>query len=236
MEIDLENLKLNQEKLDELMDLDIFTSILIDFHRAFSFKKQQQILSVIITEISLFILILVCIFPLTLIALKNANHLPINHDRTNYILLVLLIFSLTCLGLINFYIYQRAKVLKSLARLMEEIDKYNEVIHTIAIMTCLGSASGVKHIQNGEEVLQLLQTTKESLISAVNVEKVIRKHQGFLTNRQGLLTSLENNLTILMAFDPGSTAQEYQQLLNETLQIGLTVHREVGRLQSRNRF
>ncbi len=236
MGINLETLILNQEELENLVNLDIRTSIVVNFYRAFNFKKSQQIFSVVITEISLLILILVSILPLTLITLKNSQLLPTTNYGINQLLFLLLICSLACLLLINIYIFRQAKALQSLAKLMEEIDKYNEVIYAIALMNYLDSASEVKYIQNSEEVTELLQVTKKSLISAINFEKVIRKHQGFLTNRQGLLTSLESNLTTLMTFDPSSTAQEYQQILNETLQIGLTVHKEVGRLQSRNRL
>ncbi|MGB3693209.1 MAG: hypothetical protein WA865_21545 [Spirulinaceae cyanobacterium] len=235
MEIDLESLKLTPEQLEDLVELDTSTTIAVDFYRAFVFKKPQQIFSVLITELALFVAMLISIYPITLIILRNSNNLPTTTAGTNQLLLVLLFFSLVCLAGINAYIWRGAKSLKSLARLMEETDKYNSVVHTLEVMERLDSVSGANSIQNRGEVFEILQATKRSLISAVNIEKVMRKHQGFLANRQDLVTSLENNLTTLITFDPSSAAQEYQQLLNDTLQIGMTVHKEVGKLQSRRR-
>lgn len=235
MEIDLESLKLTPEELENLGDFDTSTAVAVDFYRAFTFKKPQQIFSVLITELALLISILIAVYPITLIILRNSNNLPATASGINQLLLALLVFSLICLVGINAYIWRGAKRLKSLARLVEETDKYNDVIHTLEVMTSLNSAMGKDGIQNPEEVFEILQATKRSLISAVNIEKLIRKHQSFSANRQELLTSLENNLTTLITFDPNSAAQEYQQVLNETLQIGITVHKEVGKLQNSRR-
>lgn len=235
MKIDLESLKLTPEELDDLVEFDTSTAIAVDFYRAIAFKKPQQMFSVLITELALFISILIAVYPISLILVRNSNSLPTTTSGTNQLLLILLIFSLVCLVGINAYIWRGAKKLKSLAKLIEEIDKYNGIIHALEVMERLDSVSGATSIQNREEVFEILRATKRSLISAVNIEKVMRKHQGFLANRQELLTSLENNLTTLITFDPSSAAQEYQQLLNDTLQIGMTVHKEVGKLQSPRR-
>ena len=236
MKIDLESLELTPEELDNLVEFDTNTAIAVDFYRAVVFKKPQQMFSVFITEVALFLSILIAVYPISLMLVRNTNNLPTTTSGTNQLLLTLFLFSLLCLIGINVYIWQGAKKLKSLAKLIEEIDKYNSVIHTLAVMEKLDLASGASSIQNREEILAILQATKGSLISGIKVEKVIRKHQSFLANQQDLLASLENNLTTLVTFKPGNATQEYQQILNETLQIGLTVHKEVGRLQSRNRF
>lgn len=67
-------------------------------------------------------------------------------------------------------------------------------------------------------------------MNALLTEKVLRKHQKFITRRQELFTNIETNLAILQTLQIDGQATEYGQLLNQALQIGLSVRREIEQL------
>ena len=68
------------------------------------------------------------------------------------------------------------------------------------------------------------------LINGLKTERILREHQDFMGRRYELFLNLENNLSALMALDVTNQATEYGQLLNEALEIGMTVHQEVRKL------
>jgi hypothetical protein len=81
-----------------------------------------------------------------------------------------------------------------------------------------------------EEVLRALTATRESLINALLTEKILRKHQRLMTRRQELFTNIETNLATLQTLQVDSQANEYGQLLNEALQIGLSIRSELEQI------
>jgi hypothetical protein len=58
-------------------------------------------------------------------------------------------------------------------------------------------------------------------------EKILRENQGLLARRHDLFTNIENNLASLRTLEIKERANEYTELLNEALQIGMSVHQEV---------
>lgn len=62
---------------------------------------------------------------------------------------------------------------------------------------------------------------------------MLRENKGLIARRYEVFAYLENNFTSLMALDSSNKAGEYGRLLNESLQIGMSVHKEVRKLQKR---
>ncbi|MBD0304078.1 MAG: hypothetical protein ICV85_18510 [Tolypothrix sp. T3-bin4] len=68
-------------------------------------------------------------------------------------------------------------------------------------------------------------------------EKILRENQGLLARRYDLFTNIENNLASLKTLEVKERANEYTELLNEALQIGMSVHQEVQKFsQARSLF
>lgn len=236
MQADLENLLLTTEELETLVYLDTSTALAIDAYRGFILKNPKQMLSVILTELFIFILVLIFVMPVSLIVLRNAGTLPGNTDGVTRLLT--LISSISLLGVLiwNVYLWQQVKQVKSLARLMDKVDKYNHVIQAIALIDELESASRspsrCNSLSTRKEVIQALSITKETLSSALQAEKLMRKHRKFLSSHHELFANLENNLTNLISFDLSHQVNEYSHLVNESLQIGLSVHKELKKLNN----
>ena len=233
----LGELKIAADEIEDLVDLTPGNILAIDAYRAFILRKPKQVLSVLLTELFAFGLLLIFVMPVSLIVLRNSGNLP--EDATGVTLLLTMILGLCLLGMLiwNVYLWKQAKQMKTLARLLDEVDKYNGVIQAITLIDELESvgnlATEVNYLSSRKEVVEALQVIKESLINALRVERIIRKHEGFVERRYELLANFENNLNTLMSFDVSDRASEYGRLLNESLQIGMSVHKEMRRLQNR---
>ncbi len=70
---------------------------------------------------------------------------------------------------------------------------------------------------NRNDVVKALEVTRESLICALQTERILRENQDFIMKRYELFASMENNLSALMNFDVKNQATEYGRLLNEAL-------------------
>ena len=236
MQADLENLLLTTEELENLVDLDTSTALAIDAYRGFILKNPKQMLSVLLTELFIFILVLIFVMPVSLIVLRNVGALPGNTDGVTKLLTLILSISLLGVLIWNVCFWQQVKQVKSLARLMDKVDKYNHVIQAIALIDELESASRspsrCNSLSTRKEVIQALSITKETLSSALQAEKLMRKHRKFLSSHHELFANLENNFTNLISFDLSHQVNEYTHLVNETLQIGLSVHKELKKLNN----
>jgi hypothetical protein len=236
MQADLENLLLTKEELETLVDLDISTALAIDAYRGFILKNPKQMLSVLLTELFIFILVLIFVMPVSLIVLRNVGALPGNTDGVTKLLTLILSISLLGVLIWNVCFWQQVKQVKSLARLMDKVDKYNHVIQAIALIDELESASRspsrCNSLSTRKEVIQALSITKETLSSALQAEKLMRKHRKFLSSHHELFANLENNFTNLISFDLSHQVNEYTHLVNESLQIGLSVHKELKKLNN----
>ncbi|MGD1713832.1 hypothetical protein [Dapis sp. BLCC M172] len=63
------------------------------------------------------------------------------------------------------------------------------------------------------------------MICAIQTERILRENQDFIMRRYELFASMENNLSALMNFDVKNQATEYGKLLNEALEIGMSVQK-----------
>lgn len=132
------------------------------------------------------------------------------------------------------YRWRQGQQLTVLAHLLDEVDRFNEMVAAVEILEELGSAKNSSlSLENRQEVLEALRLTRESLICGLMTERVMRKHQHFMTRRADMFSSLERNLATLQLMQVTDEANEYGRLLNEAIQIGTSVHRELSRERSR---
>jgi hypothetical protein len=136
-------------------------------------------------------------------------------------------------GLINIYLWKKSRKLTNFFGFLEEVEKYNEVIQSIDAIDRIEAAgnTGVQ-VRDRTEVLAALQVTRESLIGSLRTERILREHRGLLERRYELFASIESNLATLRGLEISDEVSEYGRLLNQALQIGLSVDREVRRLKN----
>ncbi|MBE9137706.1 hypothetical protein IQ254_10965 [Nodosilinea sp. LEGE 07088] len=148
-----------------------------------------------------------------------------------YGMLLLATAGAIALGAIAWHIYQwrRAKTFITLARLLDECDRHNDIIQALQVMAELDAAqiTAAKGSQPGE-ILVALQATRDSLVSALMTEKILRRHQALIKRQQELFNTIETNLATLQALQVNHQASEYRQFLQEALNIGLAVQQELA--------
>ncbi|NEQ07766.1 MAG: hypothetical protein F6K37_18010 [Moorea sp. SIO4E2] len=237
MSSNLGNLQITSEDIRNLVDLNFAKLVAIDFCRGFIFKKPKHMLSVLLTEIFILGLSLILFLPPILIFMKNSGNLSEDQAELGYLFTILV--GLFVLGIVigNVYLYKQGKRIKSLVRLMDQVDNYNGVIKAIELAERIeaieGSSKEFKQSESRRKVIESLAITKQSLVNALKVENLIRSHNNLIDSRQVLLSNLDDNLATLMAFDLSDETGEYGRLLNQSLQIGMSVHKEVINLRGK---
>jgi len=127
------------------------------------------------------------------------------------------------------YRWREGKRLMTLSHLLDEIDRFNETIAAVEILEELGSTQNSRlNLENRQEVLEALHLTRESLVCGLMTERVMRKHQQFMSRRAEMFSSIERNLATLQRLQVSDEANDYGRLLNEAIQIGTSVHRELS--------
>lgn len=145
-----------------------------------------------------------------------------------------LVFSLIAAMASTTQIYTRqqspkpTKLQKNLQGLLSEVAKHNQIVRDIDTLDQLQAVGNPVELNNREQVIQALKITKEDLVRALNTERILRENPGFNSERFAI------DLTNLRALKVSEQAGEYGRLLNEALQIGVSVQQEMKKLQKRH--
>lgn len=230
---DLADLEISINELETYTNLDFRYELLLDLYRGFILKHKKYLGSALIIELALLIFILIIVLPLSLIILSNSAPIDGN-DANNFITIIAIAFCLL-LG-INVYLFQRVFYLKTLANLLKLVDKYNGVIQSLKLVTRLKltQSNQCPEAENKNHIIEALWVTRHSLINALKFEAILREKQLNSHNRYELIVNLENDLVTLMALENGTTLREYEQLVDEVLEIGLNVHKAVKNLDQKS--
>ena len=130
----------------------------------------------------------------------------------------------------------KIKQFRTLLHLLDEVDKYNEVVEAVNILDKLEAVGNlqVKSL-NRDKILEALNVTRDSLVCGLMTEKILRGRRGLLSRNYDLFNNIENNLTTLRTLEVNNQANEYGQLLNNALQIGMSVRKEMQKLSNPSR-
>lgn len=234
MQPDLADLQLSQKELEHLTGLDISETFMGRAYRPSLFRYPKRLLSFLLSEVLTLGLILVFCLPASLVIARSLGNLSGDAESTMQFLVTTLSVSLGLFGLWNGYMWLQGKNLKTLAHLLDEVDKHNEIIEAVHILDELSSINpSTLELIDRPEVLQALSATRESLVCALMTEKILRKHKRLIARRQDLFDRIETNLATLQTLQVNHDANEYSQLLNEALQIAMSVRQEVDRLNGK---
>ena len=115
-----------------------------------------------------------------------------------------------------------------LTNLLDDVDKYHAVIKAIDINDQLETDGMGVSLSDRTMVIEALQLTREDLVRAINAERILRDNKDLIATNP----EINNNLKALTAMQVSTQASEYGRILNEALQIGVSVQQEMRKLQS----
>jgi hypothetical protein len=115
--------------------------------------------------------------------------------------------------------------------LLDEIDQFNDMIQAVTVLDRLGTVQpSAPQLADRSGVVEVLQLTRENLLAGLVTEKILRDNRGLILRRQELIANIEQNLATLGRMARQNSADEYSNILNESLQIGLRVREEMVKL------
>ena len=139
------------------------------------------------------------------------------------ILFKLLLFLVELLKLQEF-LKKRGKNI-TLVNLFTDVKNHNQVIYQIQVLDELSSVGNQVSLDDRATVLEALKITKENLIQALKTDRILRHNPGFKPDRFAV------DLASMRSLHIQEQSSEYGKLLNEALQIGVSLQDELeGRI------
>jgi hypothetical protein len=229
--LSLNNLKLPRSELETLAGISLHEwSIGFRLERSL-LRHPQKLLSFFVSECIVFGVIVILTVPICLLVARSLNLLNNTPENT----LAFLQYSIGIAGAIallgNAYFLYRAKQFTLLWNILDDVNAFHELLDTVYVLDQLQSVQPTTALHNREDILTALNATRESLVCAMMTERILRRHQSLLARRYDLLNSLERNLTTLQSLAVQQSAHDYSQILNDALQISLSVRQELSQWQ-----
>ncbi|MBE9059418.1 hypothetical protein IQ256_00225 [cf. Phormidesmis sp. LEGE 11477] len=232
----LDNLRITQREQDEITGLDVGDANIGWAYRQTAFLPEYRL--ALLSELALLLIVgLIFCLPLTLMVARS-----ISGDDVRVVWSVLPFGMGAAIALTiawTYYRWREGRRLLTLSHLLDEIDRFNEVVSAVEILEELVAAKNTRlsssemrgklSLENRKDVLEALHLTRESLVCGLMTEKVMRKHQQFMARRQEMFSNIERNLATLQLLQVSDTASDYGRLLNEAIQIGTIVYQELSR-------
>lgn len=233
IQADLDELRIPEKELEDLSGIALSDGFTADFYRPAALRDGKKLLAFLFHELLIFCVTLVVSLPVALLVNKHEADSVSDAALFLRVLQITLGWSLAITVAWNVYQWLKAKPLATLAGLLDEVEKYHEVIKALDIIDRLTAAGNLQaNLINRQDAIEALKITRESLVCALKTERILRENQKFIGRRYELFANIESNLAALMALDVSDRASEYGRLLNEALEIGMSVHKEVRKLQN----
>ncbi|MCC3454713.1 MAG: hypothetical protein JGK24_15555 [Microcoleus sp. PH2017_29_MFU_D_A] len=232
IQADLDELIIPEKELEDLSGIALSDGFSGNFYHPDTLRDGKKLFAFLLHELLIFCVTLVVSLPIALLA--NRNQVGFSDAEIFVrVLQITLGLSLAITVVWNVYKWVKAKPLATLAGLLDEVEKYHEVIKALDIIDRLTAAGNLQaNLINRQDAIEALKITRESLVCALKTERILRENQKFIGRRYELFANIESNLAALMALDVSDRASEYGRLLNEALEIGMSVHKEVRKLQN----
>ncbi len=211
MRPDLEGLAITKKDLKRL------TGVCVDEMKFYSYK--YIIIFSVIVVFALMIISLIIAFQIDIIIFAG------------WLLIVVGLFNQ-----INYYGIPRniLKVLfwqkpsEHLLNILQEVERYNAIIKAIDIKDMLEEAGNPAiGLSKREQVIEALEITRSDLVRGLKTERILRENKSFI---EGHPEMFAKNLIALTALQVSNQASEQGQILDEALQIAVSVQREMRKL------
>lgn len=118
---------------------------------------------------------------------------------------------------------KRLRLLQTFLNLLDEIDRFHEVLNEVITLEQLQSVRGPSSALNHFETLQ---TTRDCLVAGLKTERILRGI-GRRSQTKAGLEQLEQNLLTLEALSLQNQADEHSKFLSQALQISHSVQTEL---------
>lgn len=248
MALNWDDLKISQDELNSVFEPNLITSWAIALCRVLLLQQNKYLPTLLFTEGSLLFITFLFCFPLNLVLLRKLELIANNSQGLLVITLIAIVPSCLSLFVFNFYLWQKAKKIKLLSKLLEKIADYNNLIDNFQLLANINRLSNkdidvaqnirTNNLQAINELREGLELTRNSLLNSIELESFIYnhpqvKHNSSFTHtvdRYQLLAGLEHNLADLALSETDSN-QEYQAILNEAVDIGLSIHQEIRKIR-----
>jgi len=232
MKHDLEALKITSIELENLIGFEVneifIGGVFGGVYRPSIFQSLKRFTSFCLVELCVSLITFIFTIPFGLLVIRNSTN-PINDLPIIFqFLQITLGISLTAIICWNIHMRLKVKSLKTLVHLLDEVDKYNEVIQAVDVFDRLEAIGKLQAtLINRDQLLEALNIARNSLVCGLMTEKILRENRNLLARRYDLFANIETNLATLRTLEVNNQANEYAALLNEALKIGMSVYQEV---------
>jgi hypothetical protein len=231
MSPDLADLNITEPEIERLTGFDVgpifIGGVFGGVWRSSVWHHPQRLFLLGLTECLVAGLVYVFSLPLGLAMLQPASP---SADQNMLFFVVTLGVTLAVMVGWNVYMQWRSQRLRTLMHLLDEVDRYHEVVQAVHVLDQLVSVGHAPdRLPDRADILQALQITRSNLIAGLVTEKILRTHRNLLSRRDEFLQTIEQNLASLNALEVNNQGQEYRELLHQTLQISLNVQQEMLR-------
>jgi hypothetical protein len=233
MKPDLADLRITEPEIERLSGFDVgdifIGGVFGGVWRSSIWRHPKRRWLFYITELLVAGLIYIFSLPIGLVILQNTTQDAYAISNNLKFLIVTLGVTLMVMVVWNVYMHQQAKKLTTLMHLLDEVDRYHQVLQAVDILDQLETIGHPPaNLSDRANALQALYMTRSSLIAGLMTEKIFRDNQRLLSRRYELLSNIENNVVALKSLEVNHQADEYRDLINEALQIGITVQKELS--------
>lgn len=233
MQSDIRNLQITEQDLERVTGREISLLFIGSAYRISILKKTQCLAPFLLSEAIALFLISIFSLPISILVFQSLGR-PVDNlqDQVGFAVFVFS-FALILFAGWNLFAWTRAKKMACLSNLLDEVDKYNQVIVAVDICDRLKSVGNQSaNLSHREDILQALELTRDSLICGLTTEKILREHRSFLSGHRQLFANIEQNMIALESIKVQNQADQYSSMLNDTLDIGMNVQREMLDLQT----
>jgi hypothetical protein len=194
--------------------------------RSSALHHPMKRVSILVVEVAMAGLFLISALPISFAATRNLN---LQQESAGQLFIGITAgTAIALLTLWNISIIRQGNRFKMLMRLLDEIDRFNELVRAVDVIDRLDHIKPESgHFENRIEILHALNVTRDSLISGMMTEKILRENRGILSRHHDLLTHIATNLSALSTMQVSDEANDYSRILNEALQIGAIVQQEM---------
>jgi hypothetical protein len=226
--LDLQNLRLGSREIESLSGLEVserwIGGIVGGVYRFSQLRHLLDWLGWLLFEGIAAVLMFVFTLPIGL----ALSHLGGSEAQGTVIMLSSMGVS-TFVGMLlwNGYMVRQTRSLQSFMHLLDEIERYHDVLDAVEILEQLQSVQD-RQPQPASR-LETLQLTRDCLVAGLKTERILRGQLGRRSQTEVGISQLEHNLTTLQALALQEKADEYSALLAQALQIGQSVREELAK-------
>jgi hypothetical protein len=219
MSADWQNLRLSSREIEQWSGLEVgdrwVGGILLGIYRFAKLQHPLDWVGWVLFELATAALLFVFTLP---IGLGMVRIIP----STRVMLMSMGVSTLGGMVVLYGYRWEKGRSLQTLLHLLEEIDRFHEVLGAIAVVEQLaiaqGKASPAQH-------LETLQLTRDCLITGLKTERILREKRNWMIQDGAI--HLEQSLALLKTLDLQAQADEYAEILQQSVAIAERVQQEL---------